>query len=88
MKEQDVRAIPDFYNPQNGKVKRPERIFVNGKFKRPNEVINMTYWKTKEDSDANYSQDKTYAAILEKTVSLRDGAVEMTYYTLANFRIG
>jgi hypothetical protein len=31
-----------------------------------NEVINMTYWKTKEDSDANYSQDKTYAAILEK----------------------
>jgi len=35
MKEQDVRAIPDFYNPQNGKVKRPERIFVNGKFKRP-----------------------------------------------------
>ena len=48
----------------------------------------MTFWKTKEDSDANYSQDKTYAAILEKTVSLRDGAVEMTYYTLANFRIG
>jgi hypothetical protein len=54
-----------------------------------NEVINMTYWKTKEDSDANYSQDKTYVAILEKTVSLREGAVEMTtYYTLANFRIG
>jgi heme-degrading monooxygenase HmoA len=53
-----------------------------------NEVINMTFWETKEDSDAYYSQDKTYAAILEKTVSLRDGAVEMTYYTLANFRIG
>jgi hypothetical protein len=31
-----------------------------------NEVINMTFWKTKEDSDANYSHDKTYAAILEK----------------------
>jgi hypothetical protein len=28
MKEQDVRAIADFYNPQNGKGKRPERIFV------------------------------------------------------------
>ena len=33
MKEQDVRAIADFYNPQNGKVKSPERIFVNGKFR-------------------------------------------------------
>jgi hypothetical protein len=33
MKEQDVRSISDFYNPQNGKRKRPERIFVNGKFK-------------------------------------------------------
>jgi heme-degrading monooxygenase HmoA len=53
-----------------------------------NEVINLTFWKTKEDYDAYYSQDKTYAAILEKTVSLSDGAVEMTDYTLANFRIG
>jgi heme-degrading monooxygenase HmoA len=53
-----------------------------------NEVINLTFWKTKEDCDAYYSQDKTYAAILEKTVSLSDGAVEMTDYTLANFRIG
>jgi hypothetical protein len=35
MKEQDVRAIADFYNPQISKVKGPERIFVNGKFKRP-----------------------------------------------------
>jgi heme-degrading monooxygenase HmoA len=53
-----------------------------------NEVINLTFWKTKEDCDAYYSQDKTYAAILEKTVSLSDDAVEMTDYTLANFRIG
>ncbi|MGB7636072.1 MAG: antibiotic biosynthesis monooxygenase [Nitrososphaeraceae archaeon] len=53
-----------------------------------NEVINLTFWKTKEDYDAYYSQDKTYAAILEKTVSLSDGAVEMTDYTLANFRVG
>jgi heme-degrading monooxygenase HmoA len=44
-----------------------------------NEVINMTFWKTKEDSDAYYSQHNTYAAILEKTVSLSDGAVEMTF---------
>jgi hypothetical protein len=33
MKEQDVRAMADFYDPQNGKVKSPERIFINGKFK-------------------------------------------------------
>ena len=52
-----------------------------------NEIINMTFWKTKDDCDVYYSQDKTYAAILEKTVSLSDGAVEMTDYTLANFRI-
>ena len=33
MKEQDVKAMADFYNPQNRKVKSPERIFINGKFK-------------------------------------------------------
>ena len=88
MKEQDVRAIPDFYNPQNGKVKRPKGFLLMESLNDQNEVINMTYWKTKEDSDANYSQDKTYVAILEKTVSLSDGAVEMTDYTLANFRVG
>jgi len=48
----------------------------------------MTFWKTKEDCDAYYSQDKIYAPILEKTVSLREGTLEMTYYTLAKFRIG
>ena len=88
MKEQDVRAIADFYNPQIGKVKGLKGFLLMESLNDPNEVINMTFQKTKEGYDAYYSQDKTYAAILEKTVSLREGALEMTDYTLAKFRIG
>jgi heme-degrading monooxygenase HmoA len=88
MKEQVVRAIADFYNPQIGKVKGMKGFLLMESLNDQNEIINMTFWKTKEDCDAYYSQDKTYAAILEKTVSLREGVLEMTDYTLAKFRIG
>ena len=77
MKEQDVRAIADFYNPQNGKEKGLKGFLLMESLNDQNEVINMTFWKTKDDCEVYYSQDKTYAGILEKTVSLSDVFVEL-----------
>jgi len=86
-KEHDVSAIADFYNEQIGKVKGLKGFLLMENVDDRNEIINSTFWETKEDCDVYLSQDKTYTAILEKTASFRDGALERTNYTLAKFRI-
>ena len=72
---------------QIGKVKGLKGFLLMENVDDRNEIINSTFWETKEDCDVYLSQDKTYTAILEKTASFRDGALERTNYTLAKFRI-
>ena len=86
-REEAEKKVEEFYNGLSGKIKGFNGFIMSGSLEDPQKAVNITLWKTREDMDDYYANNKEYSSFLESLKPIIEQVAEKKDYKVFGFNI-